>query len=89
MQTQIWRGDVIFFYPSRESLKIGIYLLDWFELVHIVSMGYLCVDNHGIVTLQLRNINLSRPLQKLIMVGIYDHDLGHGGNWTLTLESTE
>ena len=43
-------------------------------------MGYLCFDNHGIVTPQPWNINPSRPLQKLIMVGIYDHDLGHGGN---------
>ena len=43
-------------------------------------MGYLCVDNHGIVTLQPRNINLRCPLKKFIMAGTYDHDIGHGGN---------
>ena len=39
----------------------SFYSLDWFVLVHNVLMGYLCVDNHEIVTLQCRNINPRRP----------------------------
>ena len=44
---------------SATSL-VGIYSLD---LIHTVLMEYLCVDNHGIVTLQTQKINFRRPLQ--------------------------
>ena len=51
------------------TLFAGVYSLDWFELVHTVSLGYLCLDNHGIVRAQPRNINPRRPLKKFLWPG--------------------
>ena len=75
-------------YVSSENPEVTymyfacVYSIHWFELVHTVSMGYLCVANQAIVTVQPRNISPRSPFQNWLW-------LGHIMIMTLAMVETE